>query len=372
MACERVFIVGGGFSHYAGLPLTSEFTKALVSAQDPEKGLSGSLVRHLENFIEATFGHTLETFENWPTLEDLFTCIDLAANSGHHLGNSFSAAELRTVRRCLIARIIRMLQNRNGKAKEEKDKNWRRLNRLLTNIDYESSAFVSMNWDEVIEQYFLLNHSNNADVDYGCNAIHAEPSTDRLCIIPIDKSNGPNLTIVKIHGSVNWLYCDNCQQTFWFRPGHGDSISKRLLSDTEWGEIRPKKKSQVNQWACPFCPKVILSTRLATFSYQKALDFPMFQKSWFTAESLLREAKTWAFIGYSLPAADYEFKYLLKRIQLSRKTLPRIILVTGGNKNARETTYNNYQRFFGETFQDGINCFLKGINAESTRGLLDC
>ena len=41
-------------------------------------------------------------------------------------------------------------------------------------------------------------------------------------------------------------------------------------------------------------------------------------KTWFDAEDLLREAKNWVFVGYSLPEADYEFKYLLKRIELSK------------------------------------------------------
>jgi hypothetical protein len=370
MDCKRVFIVGGGFSYHAGLPLTSKFTEALVSAQDPATGLSGVLVRHLGKFIEATFGHTLETPESWPTLEDLFTCIDLAANSGHHLGNSFSAAELRTVRRCLIARIIRMLENRHEKAGRKKNEKWRRLKQLLINVDYESSAFVSMNWDEVIEQRFLLIHHNDAGLDYGCNAIHARLSQDKRRVIPVDECKGPSLKIVKIHGSVNWLYCDNCQQVFWFFPGHGRKIAERLLSATEWRKIiTPERKSRVKQWACPFCPRVRLSTRLATFSYRKALDFPMFQKSWFTAEDLLRHADTWAFIGYSLPAADYEFKYLLKRIQLSRKTPPRIILVTGGMD--ADATYKNYQRFFGETLKVGTNCFLEGLDTKSTECLLN-
>ena len=50
----------------------------------------------------------------------------------------------------------------------------------------------------------------------------------------------------------------------------------------------------------------------------------MYDQSWQTAERLLREAKNWIFIGYSLPAADYEFKLLLKRVQLSRKAKPNL------------------------------------------------
>jgi hypothetical protein len=80
---------------------------------------------------------------------------------------------------------------------------------------------------------------------------------------------------------------------------------------------------------CSACHGIELSTRLATFNYRKALDFPMFQTSWRDAEDLLRNADEWCFIGYSLPAADFEFKYLLKRTQLSRRRTsgPRVIAV---------------------------------------------
>jgi hypothetical protein len=52
------------------------------------------------------------------------------------------------------------------------------------------------------------------------------------------------------------------------------------------------------------CTDVPLTMRIATFSFLKALDFPMFEKSWLSAERLLRQAKKWNLIGYSLPAAD--------------------------------------------------------------------
>ena len=101
---------------------------------------------------------------------------------------------------------------------------------------------------------------------------------------------------------------------------------------------------------CPRC-KVDLGVRLATFSYQKALRAPMFETSWLEAEKALRTARRWVFIGYSLPAADFEFKYLLKRTELARRRRPEIVVVTkrssrGGHK--RTSAEESYIRFFGE------------------------
>jgi hypothetical protein len=92
---------------------------------------------------------------------------------------------------------------------------------------------------------------------------------------------------------------------------------------------------------------VALTTRIATFSFLKALDFPMFERSWLSAERALRNADKWVFIGYSLPPADYEFKHLLKRVQLSRETPPQFVVITGGPKEDCDRIYANYQGFFG-------------------------
>jgi len=366
--CKRVFILGGGFSYYAGLPLTSGFTRALIAAKDRETGRSGILVHHLSKFVRSTFGCKSGSSEDWPSLEDLFTCIDLAANSGHHLGERYSAAYLRTVRRCLIARIIRMLDNRLDKAAHKKGDKWEMLKSFLCNVDYASSAFLSMNWDEVVEKRFRIIHPGKVHLDYGCDAVPVTRSAAGRQILAVEPNTGPILRITKIHGSVNWLYCDNCQRVFWLQPSQGRHLSNQLLSAVEWKKLAPNNNYSSKRWTCPFCKKVPLSTRLATFSYRKALDFPMFQKSWSTAENLLRNAEIWAFIGYLLPAADYEFKYLLKRIQLSRQPRPRIVLVTGGDDG--EATYENYRRFFGPELKKGKNCFLRGLDKKSIECLL--
>ncbi len=122
------------------------------------------------------------------------------------------------------------------------------------------------------------------------------------------------------------------------------------------------------QVRCLCSEEVALGTRIATFSYRKALDFPMFQKSWFAAEELLRSASKWVFIGYSLPAADYEFKYLLKRTQLSRQKQPGFIIVSGGTKGDVRRAYDNYHKFFGRTVNK-LSFFSSGLTQEAVAAI---
>jgi hypothetical protein len=351
-----VYIVGAGFSHYAGLPLQRDFTRAILSAEK-FKGSSASkhIVEYLKKFVYRTFGPRRSAKDpTWPDLEDIFTCVDLSANSGHHLGQGYSPARLRTVRRALIARIIWMLRQEYEKAAKRNDTEWQTFGNFLRRINTGATAFVSLNWDVALE-HRIMEIYPDITVSYGGGVTPADfPDTgNQICVRPIRVS--PLLTVIKIHGSVNWLYCDNCREVFWFPPEKSSRVASQLLRSDDRKRIR--YSTSVEQWRCHRCEKVSLGTRIATFSYRKALDYPMFRTSWQAAERLLRNAQRWVFLGYSLPPADYEFKYLLKRVQLSRKSSPELILVAGGERSAAEKTRDNYQAFFGKTVEvhlDGL------------------
>jgi hypothetical protein len=362
MARDHVYIVGAGFSHYAGLPLQADFTKALLEPRDDEEYTLLPLIEHLSRFVSAAFGHSKSAaFTFWPNLEDVFTNIDMAANTGHHLGPDYAPSKLRTTRRVLLARMMCMLQERLSKAEARKGPEWAQLNKLFKELDIENSAFISMNWDTVIEQRLSQVRGLNS-IDYRCGAIAgAFPAKSKIivkCRLPAKPEKMP---LVKMHGSVNWLYCDSCRQLYWFRAEDALSVAMQLITVKEGTELGLDDISACAKWCCPTCRTVPLTTRIATFSFLKALDFPMFEKSWLSAESLLRRAEKWIFIGYSLPAADFVFKHLLKRVQLSRPEPPKFVVITGGPQEATKNTYRNYQGFFGL----GIRRDEKGLEPKS-------
>ena len=397
---ETLFIVGAGFSHHAGLPLTSGFTEALLEARAFTGGPSRLIVEFLEEFIHDAFGHFRKAnAKYWPDMEDIFTCVDLSANSGHHLSETFSPADLRTVRRAMLSRIIRMLDEKYKLGRRAKAIDWRRLEEFFWDFSRERVGFISMNWDTVIERKLALTRAD-LSLDYCCDALPAEipnlpdpadfsshrkfmkavqqGQTISVAALPLNRKQVENSTpVVKIHGSANWLYCDNCRQLFWFHPDQTARIADQLIKVDDrvrmHGFLR-KKRSTVpdspldilrqTPVRCLCSRNVSLGTRIATFSYRKALDFPMFQRSWLAAEELLRAAKRWVFIGYSLPAADYEFKYLLKRTQLSRSHEPEFIIISGGAKKDLRRTYANYQRFFGRSVKKS-SFFDSGLKREA-------
>jgi hypothetical protein len=211
--------------------------------------------------------------------------------------------------------------------------------------------------------------------EYGCDARPAFFTSTNDVVLRA-RLQTKSFTILKPHGSINWLYCDGCREVFWFQAERRNSatsadsegskgpknqierISRTLLRERDWKIILdPTQDSSETLHppktidpACPVCGSHALGTRLATFSYRKALDFSLHEATWRRAEALLREADNWIFFGYSMPGADFEFKHLLKRVELSRLKKPHVILVTGGSGAA--STRKTYEDFFGSSPSD--------------------
>jgi hypothetical protein len=192
------------------------------------------LVQHLGRFVHDVFDHVeYAKAKFWPNLEDVFTNIDLAANTGHHLGHTYAPSDLRMTRRVLLARIMRMLDERYALAEKHKNSDWKRMDHFFRSLDTGHSAFISINWDTVIERKLEALPQVHS-VNYRCGAIQARFPTDGNIVAERKMPDGATaVPVVKIHGSVNWLYCDNCRQLYSFPAENGLSVAMQLLTRRE-------------------------------------------------------------------------------------------------------------------------------------------
>jgi hypothetical protein len=359
----NLLIVGAGFSWNAGLPLASNFTRELLNLSNLKlDGPSARQVEFIRVFVDHVFGEgTRRSVGEWPELEDIFTMVDLSANTGHHLGPTYSSADLRIIRRAMIVRMTRMLSQSYARRRANPDANWRMLERLFEKFDVASSAVLSLNWDTAFESG-IARAQGIRRVDYGCHATAMRFDVGKLSRRLF---SGRTLHILKPHGSVNWLYCDACRETFWVPPGDTEHVAQTLFRKRDWQAILRDSKVKhptVLSPKCPHCAAEALGTRFATFSYRKALDFPMHAASWRTAEEYLKSTVDWVFIGYSMPAADFEFKHLLKRVQLTEKIRPKITVITGGT--GADSTIARFTSFFGDVAGERFH-FKNGLDADA-------
>ena len=202
MAVETVFILGAGFSYYAGTPLQENFAEDVLRGRDfGDEQPSKIIVDSLEEFVDYVFH--LGTDVSWPEWEDLFTCLDLSANSGHHLGWKYSPRLLRTIRRAILSRIIRMLEQRYKNALKDKVQRIKiqRLDKFLSAIDVRKAAFVSLNWDAVLELR-LMEQLKDVYFDYGSHVRWAQfkQSPDLRITAIDDKPPGQRIVSPKCTG----------------------------------------------------------------------------------------------------------------------------------------------------------------------------
>src|SRR5712671_3159051 len=105
-----VLFLGSGFSAELGLPVTSKLQDQLLAPV----GIAPDVVRR-EAFISSVLARFWRDTFGWsrarlpPSLEDHFTHIDLAANSGHYLGAGYGPKKLRALRRMTIHRVFKLL-----------------------------------------------------------------------------------------------------------------------------------------------------------------------------------------------------------------------------------------------------------------------
>jgi hypothetical protein len=341
-------ILGAGFSRCAGLPLQAQFADELLT-DDPDDRRNQLITTAIESFLTFTFGWKRGT--PLPALEDIFTMIDLSAGTGHALGTLNTPRRLRALRRMLIHRVFSILDRRFHHAPE--------IQVLLERIfacDFNPS-FVVLNWDIVLERH--LQWMGRA-FDY---------QADEFPWNGMPRTSGTVTRLIKVHGSANWVYCDNCRQVF-----SDDDIKLALhinaglldddfkLFDKRWPDHGIARSTGHANRDCPRC-RAPVGPHIATFSYRKSFRSAAFAQSWAKAEEVLSAANRWLFVGYSLPHADYEFTHLLKTAELKLARLdlrPIAIDVVLKNDRAAEA---RYRQMFGGAIarvaQSGLDAYVK-------------
>lgn len=353
-------ILGAGFSKCAELPTQAEFFDLLLSPELSQTPLQKCITDVIEEFLRDVFGWSVG--QPLPTLEDYFTCIDLSANSGHHLGIKYTPKMLRAIRRMTVHRVLQIL--------DYKYKPTAVIHSLLKSMRAKNAGFVVLNWDIVLERG--LQDIGEEAIDYGfeCSDWQARPAAE----VPAPAPEREKVRVYKINGSSNWAYCDNCAGMFYDlnrKLALHDMVGLvkadfRLFDETLKGRsfdealgIAPSSRE------CLFC-KNMISTHMATFSFTKSYRTFAYPAIWHSARRLLSESSEWLFVGYSLPDADYEFKHMLKVAQLAlerrKNTKPlEINVVIKDNPTAER----RYRGFFGKKiariWQQGLEGYVQGM-----------
>lgn len=361
MTSNTVVLFGAGATKACGGPLTNEI---LPQAFEP---MVRSRIEH-QDYIDLLDRFLIENFHlpqqqadrtesDYPALPLLLSLVDMAIDRDQPMGVDWTVDQLRKVRRALQYMVFALLEYKLR---------WLSHNYYVDLLDAldpardGTPAVISLNYDIIVDNA-IVKHSGYLP-DYGCDI-----STELCGAQPPHR-----VTLLKIHGSLNWSYCPFCDR---LDLGVSESGKTYKMLD-ELYKVNPlEPRYSCRGFSCPQC-STFVEPVLITPTQLKDYRNPHVQGVWTLAERVLRGAKRAIIVGYSLPDDDLDVIYLLKRGlgQLANQAPRNITVVERTSDDAmraidKHPVGRRYRSIFGPNIDwrtDGFEGLIAGLRGSTS------
>lgn len=322
-APETVIFLGAGASKADGAPLQPDLfreyfqCKAIQDKVDPE--MKDALGRYFQQIWGiAVDGDVSEV--RFPTFEEALGLLEIAIAQGESfrgMGDDLHGTRIQELRDHLVALIGLILRE---KLQQGSPNHTNLVSTLNEHGLLESTAFISLNYDIIIDN--ALKQVTQSTPAYGVSFV-VEPNP----------GEGRAIRLLKVHGSLNWVYCPVCNALAIFP--HRKAVAE--LQGVPW------------HFRCPNCEELRVGIIIPPTFFKVMSNFYL-QEIWKRAEEVLKQAGRIVFCGYSFPDADIHIRYLLKRAEVNRTGSPPQIFIVNEHKgkddHPRELEQDRYMRFF--------------------------
>ena len=311
---KPIIILGAGATKACGGPLTEDILPAALNgemAHDDQTTLvedREELLYLTGEFLHDCFNVPVDrgqiTREDCPSLPMVLSMLRRSAAEGLPIGN-WEGARLIKVKRAVEYAIFAVIEAALRRIPQD-----RQFHRTLLEPIYERNvepSVVSLNYDVIVDNaMFSLSeqYQQMRPPDY-CVETATNMYRD-FC------AQGTFGRLLKIHGSLNWLYCEHCRRLDLF-------ISEGMRTGKALNELYYSTPFD-DAYSCrgtpcrnrPNCDGFV-SPILITPTYVKDYENPHIERVWVEAERAMKEADRAVIIGYSLPTDDVEIAMLFKR-----------------------------------------------------------
>ena len=226
-------------------------------------------------------------------LEDIFTAFDKSVNTREYL-HEYAYTQMDDIRYS----IMRLFTYYFSKGVQEhsflQSEYLNFFKYIQRHRTVSPTTIITTNWDTLIEEYC---NRLKISYSYGLQESYTSSTSSNL------NNNAYQLLLLKIHGSTNWLRCLHCGSISIFEK---NKAAASLFSD-ETQELCAICNGGGTSFEPSLQPEIITPTMVKSFSSQ------IYSNLWGTAGRELLNATHVIFVGYSLPIADFDFRYLLQR-----------------------------------------------------------
>lgn len=383
---KPVIIFGAGATAACGGPITNQILpEAFNSFHSPQPPPSYQREDFFYTVQREDFFYTVEEFLkdnfhlpdshhdrkdfHYPGLPLLLSLLDMAIDRNQPFGGR-SLDDLRYIRAAVEYMIFAVLQEKLRKVKD--DNPYVLLMQSMADRYGVEPRVISLNYDLIADNVLFSMALRRSGGIVNEQAVMGPRLPNYACDIrtPGYQSRTHDYgLLLKLHGSLNWLYCPNCQRLDIGLSEEGpDSLNTRKVLDDLYQEVNLHDKYSCQGADCLDCGSQVRPV-LITPTHKKDYRNPHIAQVWYQAERVLRESDRVFIIGYSLPGDDVEVIYLLKRGLAHLSSPEKITVVQRGKPRQRINDHvvgRRYRALFGahfdwqgEGFQGWLAKFLK-------------
>jgi NAD-dependent SIR2 family protein deacetylase len=330
---KRVIILGAGASAADGAPLQAGLFRkyAEIVQRDATSLIHASSEGELRTLFYLFWGVDIDSpdldTQRFPTFEEALGLLELAQSRNEFFkafgGLHAEATRSQEMRAHLISLIALVLDD----ALRGDPRTHARLMTELMGLGLlNDTSFISLNYDLLADNAIRTVLGKEPDYSILFRLINDNPAVTSL---------SSAIKLMKIHGSLNWLFCPTCNELDCY-PG------EKILAEIAHNPGR---------MTCPVCQEPRVPVVIPPTFFKTMSNFYL-QQVWKRTEDELRRADHFIFCGYTFPDADLHFKYLLKRAEINRPegaVQPEIFIVnehSGKTDVQRETEKDRFLRFF--------------------------
>lgn len=354
---DVLFVFGAGASIADGAPLQKNLLSKILN----EDYRSSKIATLMKDFITENF--YLDN-NNFPSLEAVFGYLDYFISKKESLGGKYTTIKLTLIKETLI-RLIHHCISKSKSTKGIYKLFWETVNATNKNI-----SIITLNYDTLLEESFDFLYPSDALIDYCINFMNYE-QYDKIAAFnwwidprkPVPIWNGIKPTpikIIKIHGSLNWKYCNCCNQVL-LTPWDTDIDIKSQGFKGRILESCTNLKEVIFDLKCPN-DNTPFDTFIVPPSHIKELNHPAITKLFDEAAIEIRKAKKIVFIGYSFPEADVHIKALFRKNKIDDVDIEVVDpYINEQIKNNYKGIYKN-TKFIKDSFENYIMTKMKVNN----------